>query len=194
MRIKKDSLIKYMQLANTMYLTNEEFGALIRKTMLDDDTNGYRYENLDDETVNDLKEFEQQWLYDYQRLRKKNPMVAGANATVGSQVKHSTKAFYDQQERINKNKEENGKPETPVVDVPEAPVVDVPEAPKEEKIETEDFWLQGNDIAFTPRAAELIQNLGYDIEEVAKYIDQNAGRLILPFSPVSIEEVLGEMK
>lgn len=186
MRIKKDSLIKYIQLANTMYLTNEEFGALIRKTMLDDDTNGYRYENLDDETVSDLKEFEQQWLYDYQRLRKKNPMVAGANATIGSQVKHSTKAFYEQQERINKKKDED---ETAA----ETPVVNVPEAPVEEKVETEDFWLQGDEVAFTPRATELIKNLGYDIEEVAKYIDQNAGRLILPFSPVSIEEVLSEM-
>ena len=72
-------------------------------------------------------------------------------------------------------------------------MVNVPEAPVEEKVETEDFWLQGDEVAFTPRATELIKNLGYDIEEVAKYIDQNAGRLILPFSPVSIEEVLSEM-
>ena len=80
----------------------------------------------------------------------------------------------------------DGEPETPVVDVPKAP----PE--KKEKIEP-DFWLQGNDIAFRPGVEEIVKGLGYDINEVAKYIDENAGDLILPFEPLSIEEVLERM-
>jgi hypothetical protein len=41
-----------------MYLTNEEFGILIRKVMLNDDTTGIRYENLDAESTADLKAIE----------------------------------------------------------------------------------------------------------------------------------------
>ena len=55
MRRKNDTLIKYFQLANTMFLTNEEFGALVRKIMIEDDKNGIRYENIDEETKEDLK-------------------------------------------------------------------------------------------------------------------------------------------
>ena len=102
MRIKNDTIIKYYQLPNTMYLTNEDFGILIRKIMMEDDKNGLRYENIDEETKNDLEEFEQQWEFDYQEARKKNPMVAQASTTIRGQVKKSTKSFYDMQERMEK--------------------------------------------------------------------------------------------
>ena len=42
MRIKNDTCIKSYQLTNTMFLTNEEFGMLIRKLMIEDDEEGFR--------------------------------------------------------------------------------------------------------------------------------------------------------
>lgn len=100
MRIKNDTIIKYYQLPNTMFLTNEEFGILIRKIMMEDDKDGLRYETCDEDTRKDLEDFEQQWAFDYQEARKKNPMIAQANSTMRGQVKKSTKSFYDMQKRL----------------------------------------------------------------------------------------------
>lgn len=44
MRVKNDTCIKSYQLTNTMFLTNEEFGMLIRKLMIEDDEEGFRYD------------------------------------------------------------------------------------------------------------------------------------------------------
>ena len=84
--------------------------------------------------------------------------------------------------------------ETVADTVTETPVVDVPEAPVQIKETNEvDFWVQGNEIVFSPKAEELIKFMGYDINEVREYIDRNAGRLILPFDPITIKEVLEEL-
>lgn len=107
MRIKNDTIIKYYQLPNTMFLTNEEFGILIRKIMMEDDKNGMRYETCDEQAKEILEDFEQQWKYDYQEAVKKNPMVMAANSTLRGQVKKSTKSFYDMQERLER-KEKDG--------------------------------------------------------------------------------------
>lgn len=104
MRRKNDTLIKYFQLANTMFLTNEEFGALVRKIMIEDDKNEIRYENIDEETKEDLKRLEKQWKEDFKNLKKKNPLVASANASMSIQVKKSTKSFNDLVNKIENKK------------------------------------------------------------------------------------------
>ena len=102
MRQKNDTIIKYYQLANTMYLTNEEFGILIRKIMMEDDNKELRYENLDSDTAQDLRDMEQQWKFDYQEARKKNPMLGAANSTLHGQVKNSKDSFYRMKDNMDK--------------------------------------------------------------------------------------------
>ena len=51
MRVKNDTCIKSYQLINTMFLSDEEIGILIRKIMIEDDKNELRYEYADEETI-----------------------------------------------------------------------------------------------------------------------------------------------
>ena len=101
MRRKNDVLIKYFQLANTMFLSHEELGVLLRRIVIEDDVDGLRYENLDEETANELRRMEQQWDEDYHTLRKKNFMVIAAKASLSIQVNKSTKAFEALRQRLN---------------------------------------------------------------------------------------------
>ena len=81
----------------------------------------------------------------------------------------------------NKGKENAGTP-TKVEPVQEK---------KKNKVDSDvDFWIEGYEVAFTPRALELIGNLGYDIYEIANYIQENEKILVLPFDPYSIEEII----
>lgn len=101
MRRKSDILIKYFQLPNTMFLSHEAFGILVRRIMIEDDINGLRYENLDEETANELRRMEQRWETEYQTLRKNNPMVIQAKSSLSVQVNKSTKAFEALRQRLN---------------------------------------------------------------------------------------------
>ena len=104
MRRKNDVLIKYFQLANTMFLTNEEFGALVRKIIIEDDADEIRYENLDGETAFFLQTAEERWEQEYDALLKKNPLIISAKASLSHQVNNSTRAFQALRERLeNKN-------------------------------------------------------------------------------------------
>lgn len=104
MRRKNDVLIKYFQLANTMFLTNEEFGVLVRRIIMEDDADEIRYENLDGQTAQFLAQAEERWEQDYNALLKKNPMVISAKASLSHQVNNSTRAFQALRERLdNKN-------------------------------------------------------------------------------------------
>lgn len=101
MRRKNDILIKYFQLANTMFLSHEALGLLVRRIIIEDDVNGLRYENLDEDTANELRRVEQRWETEYQTLRKNNPMVIQAKSSLSVQVNKSTKAFEALRQRLN---------------------------------------------------------------------------------------------
>ena len=104
MRRKNDVLIKYFQLANTMFLTNEEFGALVRKIIMEDDVDEIRYENLDGDTALFLAKAEERWEQEYSALLSKNPLIISAKASLSHQVNNSTRAFQALRERLeNKN-------------------------------------------------------------------------------------------
>ena len=107
MRIKNDTVIKSSKLADTAFLSNEEFGAIIRCVMINDDENEQRYEYLDEETAEFLKEKENEWKKDLENLKAKNPMVRMAYTSVFGQVKHSRDAFYRKQDDYNKKDGKN---------------------------------------------------------------------------------------
>ena len=62
---------------------------------------------------------------------------------------------------------------------------------KKNKVDSDvDFWIEGYDVAYTPRALELVESLGYDVYEISRYIQDNEKILVLPFDPYSIEEII----
>lgn len=81
----------------------------------------------------------------------------------------------------NKGKENAGAP---------AKVEPVQEKKKNKVDSDVDFWIEGYDVAYTPRALKLIENLGYDVYEISTYIQDNEKILVLPFDPYSIEEII----
>lgn len=189
MRKKNDTLIKYFQLANTMYLTNEEFGILIRKVMLNDDTTGTRYENLDAESTADLKAIEKEWTEDYIRIRKNNPMIAQAFSGLSIQVNNSTKSYNLLRERLNKD-DDDDKEKTEVTPVI---VVNVPDAPEEEIESEPDFIYVGDDVQFTDDAISNIYAAGETVDGVKRYLLNHRDIYNIPFATSDINEVLNEL-
>lgn len=189
MRKKNDTLIKYFQLANTMYLTNEEFGILIRKVMLNDDTTGIRYENLDAESTADLKAIEKEWTEDYVRIRKNNPMIAQAFSGLSIQVNNSTKSYNLLRERLNKDDDDDKETTevTPVI------VVDVPDAPAEEIESEPDFIYVGDDVQLTDDAINQIYAAGETVDGVKRYLLNHRDIYNIPFATSDINEVLDEL-
>lgn len=195
-RDKKDTIIKWVQLANTMYLSNEEFGALIRKTMIDDDQKGLRYENLDEETLKEFLEYENQWSEDYKRLRKINPLVGAANTTIGTQVKTSTKRFNDLKNRIENNfnndnddnddeQEESAKPKQ------ETPVKTTKKEEPKKQVAYDEFWFEGYQVALEQSAVEKIKDAGEDVETISFYIERNKEKYE-KLSPKLMEVVISD--
>ena len=98
MRIKNDTIIKWHNLASTMFLSNAEFGAVVRKIMLEDDENGLHYDNLRKDILQLLIKQEEKWLKEYEELSALNPQMIQAYITMFGQVNHSHRAFKQLQE------------------------------------------------------------------------------------------------
>lgn len=101
MRIKKDVLIKTYVLANTMHLTNEEFGALMRNVLIEEDTNDSRYENVAELLLDIFKSKESEWKQDLEKLLTLNPTLVSAYSLVYGQAKNSRLSFEKLQDRYN---------------------------------------------------------------------------------------------
>lgn len=192
MKNVKDTLgIKYDKYAVIYNMDNEQLGLLLKYLM---------WNNGKEVILQDLPEVSKRRIIKGSEMLDKEIEELLEDSTfenvfneMTQQVKKSHRHWQILRDNID-NKKKDDETETVTETATETPVVNVPEAPpeKEEKIEP-DFWLQGNDIAFRPGVEEIIKGLGYDINEVAKYIEENAGDLILPFEPLSIEEVLERM-
>lgn len=169
MRRKNDTLIKYFQLANTMFLTNEEFGALVRKIMIEDDKNEIRYENIDEETKEDLKRLEKQWKEDFKNLKKKNPLVASANASMSIQVKKSTKSFNDLVNKI-----ENKKKTTETTTTGKTTEKTTTETKTTEEKEQKDYsYSEEGYVILSTKAYEEITKQGLNAEDIEDYMIAN---------------------
>lgn len=187
MKTVKDTLgIKYDKYAEIYNMNNEDLGLLLKYIM---------WSFGEDVILQDVKPIAKKRIIQYSedlesQVEEKLNDFAFEKVfnSLTQQVSKSHRHWQILRDNLDNKKKDNedGETKTPVIDVPEAPTE------KEEKIEP-DFWLQGNDIAFRQGVEEIIKGLGYDINEVAKYIEENAGDLILPFEPLSIEEVLERM-
>lgn len=131
MRVKNDTCIKWSKLAETMFLTNEQFGALIRMVMIADDENQLRYKHLDDDSIRDLIECEKEWSEQFEVLKTANPIMRMCYASVYGQVSHSHEAFDKKQaeydEKDNKEAEPPKKPKPKKEKKSEKPVFTVSE-------------------------------------------------------------------
>ena len=94
MRVKNDTCIKSYQLTNTMFLTNEEFGMLIRKLMIEDDEEGFRYD-VDKDIKTEYINCEKTWLNEFEEAKKNNPILKQAYMILRGQTQKSRKAFED---------------------------------------------------------------------------------------------------
>lgn len=119
MRIKKDTIYKWFNHNNTRYLTNEELGAILRMTVIRDDSDDLRFENLEDYEIQELKDFESIWCKQFEELAEKNPRIRADLSAVSGQAKTSHRAF-DRMQSIY-NKKDNEKSEKKL---PEAKTVD----------------------------------------------------------------------
>lgn len=106
MRKKKDILIKMHNLVNTMYLTNEEFGIIVRLSMLFDDANEDRYECVNERTIEKAKIIEEQWMKEFEVMIERKPELDTYLNMICSQAKKSRKAFYDLQRNMDNKKYE----------------------------------------------------------------------------------------
>lgn len=106
MRLKNDICIKMYQLANTIFLSDEQFGILIRKIMIDDDVNNQRYENLDGVILSSYKAAEKKWLQKYEDITAQSPLMLQAYNTLHGQACQSRKAFNKKCEAIENKKQE----------------------------------------------------------------------------------------
>ena len=101
MRVKNDTCIKSYQLTNTMFLTNEEFGMLIRKLMIEDDEEGFRYD-VDKDIKTEYLNCEKTWLDEFEEAKKNNPILKQAYMVLRGQTIKSRKAFEDLQKVFDK--------------------------------------------------------------------------------------------
>lgn len=111
MRIKNDTIIKWRNLKETMNLTNEEFGILIRNVMIEDDAKGIRYEHIPERALKFYIKKEKEWIDEFDELCEKNPKLIQAFLTVFGQASHSHRAFdqkqkeYDEKDKQKKIQE-----------------------------------------------------------------------------------------
>ena len=75
-----------------MFLTNEEFGMLIRKLMIEDDEEGFRYD-VDKDIKTEYLNCEKTWLNEFEEAKKNNPILKQAYMILRGQTQKSRKAF-----------------------------------------------------------------------------------------------------
>ena len=92
-RIKNDIIIKYYQLKMLMFLPFDDAGVLLSKLIIDDDDKGLRYENLSEEEIALMKEFEAEVNRNYQKRARNNPALRVAKMSIAGQAANSKKAF-----------------------------------------------------------------------------------------------------
>lgn len=180
MRIKNDTVFKHYIIPETMDLTNEQLGALIRKVMIDnDDKQGQqRYVDQDEEIIEYCKEKEEEWENDFKKMIK-NPIVRSAYTILKGQVGKSERAFREAVKRTNDKKGENQNEETEEpIPRKKKPTKTTPTTEEtKETITTKENgiiinWLDDGDVnvALTEEGQELAIDCSVQPQEVINYI------------------------
>lgn len=137
-RIKNDTCIKAYQLINTMELTNEEFGLLIRKILIEDDNKETRFENINEVIKKAYLKKEEKWLKEFDEMIENKTHIISSYGTILGQTTKSRKAFenwQDQKQKELNKADEKTKTKKAIEDTPE----------EENNTETIRNWLQGTD-------------------------------------------------
>ena len=182
LRQKNDTLIKWFQLSQTIYLTNEEFGAVVRQVMIHDDKEEKRYENLTEEAIEELKEAEKKWKEEFEILKFRNPMVKAGFNSLCLQVNKSTEGFNNLAKRLNKDDNDDDDDEKEIT---------VPEVV--EPSNDFEIVISGLTIVFEnlntekpllfPKKSDIenyiseLQNKKIDDVEIAQILDELAGKI-----------------
>lgn len=109
LREKNDTILKMFVLSDTMHLTNEEFGALVRIVMIEDDRKDKRYEGMKGFVLNEFKKKEQEWTKSFEQLTENNKTLISAFSTVFGQANKSHNSFLNLSKQYNNDdKNSNG--------------------------------------------------------------------------------------
>lgn len=103
LREKNDTILKMSVLSDTMHLTNEEFGALIRMVMTEDDRENKRYDGMKGFVLNEFKKKEQEWEKSFEQLTKNNKTLISAFSTVFGKADKSHTSFLQFKEQYENN-------------------------------------------------------------------------------------------
>lgn len=103
LREKNDTILKMSVLSDTMHLTNEEFGALIRMVMTEDDRDDKRYNGMKGFVLNEFKKKEQEWEKSFEQLTENNKTLISAFSTVFGKADKSHTSFLQFKEQYENN-------------------------------------------------------------------------------------------
>lgn len=103
LREKNDTILKMSVLSDTMHLTNEEFGALIRRVMTEDDRENKRYDGMKGFVLNEFKKKEQEWEKSFEQLTGNNKTLISAFSTVFGKADKSHTSFLQFKEQYENN-------------------------------------------------------------------------------------------
>ena len=95
LREKNDTILKMSVLSDTMHLSNEEFGALVRMVMTEDDRENKRYEGMKGFVLNEFKNREQEWAKSFEQLTERNKTLISAFSTVFGKADKSHTSFLN---------------------------------------------------------------------------------------------------
>lgn len=101
MRIKNDVVIKYYQLVNTMNLSNEDLGLILRNLIIEEDKNKIRYENANPRLLTIVEKKEKEWSEEFEKKLEEDERFASAYYTLSGQVKNSHSAFKKKQKEYD---------------------------------------------------------------------------------------------
>lgn len=147
-RIKNDTCIKAYQLINTMELTNEEFGLLVRKILIEDDNKETRFETINEVIKKAYLRKEEKWLKEFDEMIENKAHIISSYCTMLGQTTKSRKAFenwQDQKEReLNEAEEKTAQEEDKAEEKKPSHEAPVPEK-KNLGVNKGAYWLHGSD-------------------------------------------------
>lgn len=190
MRNKDDICIKNFQLASTMFLSNEDFGIIVRKAMLENDKKNTRYNDLSEYIKPMLEEKENEWNKEFEELTTRDITAKMAFNSIMVQVNKSNTAFErvakakekkkqekEQEELENQNGQEIGNINEPETDEPDYRIK-VKEGVK--------------NVIFSEQAMLEIKKARIDKYEIEDYILENMHRYNPLFKKPDIKKVIEE--
>lgn len=192
MRNKDDICIKNFQLASTMFLSNEDFGIIVRKAMLENDKKNTRYNDLSEYIKPMLEEKENEWNKEFEELTTRDVTAKMAFNSIMVQVNKSNTAFERVAKAKERKKQEKEQEELENQNGQEIENINEPETDESDyRIEVKEGV---KNVIFSKQARLEIKKARIGKYEIEDYILENMNRYDPLFAKPDIKKVLEEYK